>query len=327
MDILIIGGTIFLGRALVEAAVAQGHRVTLFNRGRSNPAAFPELETIIGDRETDLEQLKGRRWDAVIDTCGYAPRLVEVSTEALKGVVEHYTFISTLSVYPPQGASKRDEASELLPYDDEMPEEVSNASYGPLKVGCERVVQRAYPESALIIRAGLIVGPHDPTNRFTYWVTRAAKGGDAIAPPVDQPLQFVDARDMAEFTLRQTESMTNEIYNVTGPERRLAFGEFLACAKEALGSDVRFRHVSDAFLQDQEVGEFMELPLWVNQELAESFMTFDCARALRAGLRFRHLETTIIDTYEWSKSVPDDITKPADLAPGKEQKLLAAIGS
>jgi len=327
MDILIIGGTIFLGRALVEAAVAQGHRVTLFNRGRSNPAAFPELETIIGDRETDLEQLKGRRWDAVIDTCGYAPRLVEVSTEALKGVVEHYTFISTLSVYPPQGASKRDEASELLPYDDEMPEEVSNASYGPLKVGCERVVQRAYPESALIIRAGLIVGPHDPTNRFTYWVTRTAKGGDAIAPPIDQPLQFVDARDMAEFTLRQTESMTNEIYNVTGPERRLAFGEFLACAKEALGSDVQFRHVSDAFLQEQEVGEFMELPLWVNQELAESFMTFDCARALRAGLRFRHLETTIIDTYEWSKSAPDDITKPADLASGKEQKLLAAIGS
>lgn len=325
MDVLIIGGTIFLGRALVEAALARGHRVTLFNRGRSNPAAFPDIETIIGDRETDLEQLKSRRWDAVIDTCGYVPRLVDVSTQALKDVVEHYTFVSTLSVYPLQGASKRDEESELLPYDGEMPEEVSNASYGPLKVGCERVVRRAYPESALIIRAGLIVGPHDPTNRFTYWVTRTARGGDAIAPPVEQPLQFVDVRDIAAFTLRRTESKTNEIYNVTGPARRLAFGEFLAGAKDALGSDVRFRHVSDAFLQEQQVGEFMELPLWVNQELAESFMSFDCARALRAGLRFRPLKTTIIDTYEWSKSMPDDITKPADLAPDKEQALLAAI--
>ena len=325
MDILIIGGTIFLGRALVEAALAQEHKVTLLNRGRSNPAAFPEIETIIGDRETGLDQLKSRRWDAVIDTCGYVPRLVDESTRALKDVVEHYTFISTLSVYPLKGASKRDEESELLPYDGAMPEEVTNASYGPLKVGCERVVQRAYPESALIIRAGLIVGPHDPTNRFTYWVTRTAKGGDAIAPPVDQPLQFVDARDIAEFTVRRIESMTNEIYNVTGPACRLAFGEFLTGAKDALGSDVRFRHVSDAFLQEQQVGEFMELPLWVNQELAESFMTFDFTRALRAGLRFRHFKTTVIDTYEWSKSAPQDMTKPADLPPGKEQKLLAAI--
>ena len=324
MDILIIGGTIFLGRALVEAAAAQGHRVTLFNRGRSDPAAFPEIETIIGDRETDLDLLKGRRWDAVIDTCGYVPRLVELSSEALKGAVEHYTFISTLSVYPLQGAAKRDDESEVLPYDSAMPEEVNGSSYGPLKVGCEQAVRRAYPESALIIRAGLIAGPHDPTNRFTYWVTRTAKGGDAIAPPVDQPVQFVDVRDIAEFTLRRTESMTNEIYNVTGPARRLSFGEFLAGAKEALGSDVCFRHVSDAFLQEQQVGEFMELPLWVNQELAESFMTFDCTKALRAGLRFRHLETTVIDTYEWSKSTPEDIAKPADLSPGKEQALLAA---
>ena len=252
-------------------------------------------------------------------------RLVELSTQALKDTVGHYTFISTLSVYPLQGAAKRGEESELLPFDGEMLEEVKNASYGPLKIGCDRAVQRANPESALIIRAGLIVGPHDPTNRFTYWVTRTAKGGDAIAPPADQPLQFVDARDIAEFTLRRTESMTNEIYNVTGPARRLAFGEFLVGAKATLGSDARFRHVSDAFLQERQVGEFMESPLWVNKELAESFMTFDCARALRAGLRFRHLETTIIDTYEWSKSMPEDITKPADLAPGKERELLAAI--
>lgn len=325
MDVLIIGGTIFLGRALVEAALARGHRVTLFNRGRSNPAAFPGIETVIGDRETGLERLKGSRWDAVIDTCGYVPRLVELSTQALKDAVGYYTFISTLSVYPLQGAAKRDEESETLAYDSEMPEAVNGASYGPLKVGCEQAVRRAYPGRALIIRAGLIAGPHDPTNRFTYWVTRAAKGGDAIAPPFDQPLQFVDVRDIADFTLRQAESMTDETYNVTGPARRLTFGEFLAGAKTALGSDVCFWHLSDAFLQERQIEEFMELPLWVNQDLAESFMTFDCARALRAGLRFRPLKRTVVDTYEWSQMAPNDITKPAGLAPDKEREILAAI--
>ena len=325
MDILIIGGTVFLGRALVTAAVTRGHNVTMFNRGRTNPSAFPEIATILGDREVDLDRLKGRRWDAVIDTCGYVPRVVDLSAQALKSAVEHYTFVSTLSVYPLQGSSNRDEGSEALPYDGEMAEEVTNVSYGPLKVGCEQVVQRAYPESALIIRAGLIVGPHDPTNRFTYWVTRTAKGGDAIAPPADQPLQFVDVRDIAEFTVRQTESMANEIYNVTGAARQLTFGELLARAKDAVGSDVRFCHVSDAFLQEQQVGEFMELPLWVNQQLAKGFMSFDCAKALRAGLRFRELETTILDTLKWAKSVPDDTEKPADLPPDKEQALLDAI--
>ena len=325
MDILIIGGTVFLGRALVTAAVSRGHRVTLFNRGQTNPSAFPEIETIIGDREADLDQLKCRRWDAVVDTCGYVPRVVDLSAQALKSAVEHYTFISTLSVYPLQGSSNRDEGSEVLPYGDEMAEEVTNISYGPLKVGCERMVQGAYPESALIIRAGLIVGPHDPTNRFTYWVTRTAKGGVAIAPPADQPLQFVDVRDIAEFTVRQTESMANEIYNVTGPARRFSFGDLLASARDAVGSDVTFRHVSDAFLQGQQVEEFMELPLWVNQQLAESFMSFECAKALRAGLRFRRLDTTILDTLKWAKSTPDDVEKPADLPAEKEQALLAAI--
>ena len=170
MNILIIGGTVFLGRALVEAALEAGHQVTLFNRGISAPAAFPAVETIIGDRESDLARLNGRRWDAVIDTCGYLPRLVRLSAEALREAVGHYTFISTLSVYPPAGAARRDESAAVLTLDDETVEAVGAETYGPLKTHCERALAAAFSGTCLIIRSGLIVGPHDPTNRFTYWV-------------------------------------------------------------------------------------------------------------------------------------------------------------
>lgn len=218
MDILIIGGTRFVGRALVDVAQARGHTVTLFNRGKTNPDVYPNVETIVGDRETDLDKLEGHTWDAVIDTCGYVPRIVKLSAEALKDKAKHYTFISSISVYPVVGAPNRDEESELLTMEDETVEEITNETYGPLKVLCEQAVQDAFPDGTLIIRPGLIVGPHDPTNRFTYWVTRTAKGGDAIAPSAEQPMQFVDARDLAEFTIKQVEAGVCDVYNVTGPE-------------------------------------------------------------------------------------------------------------
>lgn len=324
MNILIIGGTVFLGRALVEAALEAGHQVTLFNRGISAPAAFPAVETIIGDRESDLARLNGRRWDAVIDTCGYLPRLVRLSAEALREAVGHYTFISTLSVYPPAGAAQRDESAAVLTLDDETVEEVGAETYGPLKTHCERALAAAFPGTCLIIRSGLIVGPHDPTNRFTYWVRRAAAGGDAIAPPAAQPVQFVDAGDLARFTLRLTEAGAGGVYNVTGPAERLSFGELLSAAKAALETDVQFHHVSDGFLREHEIGEFMELPLWINAELANSFMTFDIGKARAHGLDFRPLERTIQDTWHWARSLPDDIEKPADLPPAREATLLKA---
>ncbi len=324
MRILIIGGTVFLGRALVAAALAAGHNVCLFNRGRSAPDAFPALETILGDRERDLDQLAGRSWDAVIDTCGYLPRHVRLSAGALRGSVKHYTFISTLSVYPPAGAPGRDESADLLPPPDEAVDEVTGETYGPLKALCENAVLEAFPDAGLIIRSGLIVGPHDPTNRFTYWVTRAAKGGDAIAPPAGQPLQFIDVRDIAEFTLRQIESGATGISNVTGPARRLNFGELLPRIRDALKSDVQFHHVTDAFLRKHEVGEFMGLPLWINRELAESFMTFSIERALRQGLTFRPLAQTIRDTFAWAGALPRDVAKPADLPAAREAALLRA---
>ena len=324
MDILIIGGTKFLGPALVAKALASGHSVTLFNRAQSSQAVFAGVETIKGDRETDLHQLAGRNWDAVIDTCGYFPRHVKLSAEALSKTANHYTFVSTLSVYSMDGAPNRDESAEVLTMEDETADEVTNETYGPLKVLCEAVVRSAFPHNSLIIRSGLIVGPRDPTNRFTYWVTRAARGGEAIAPPAEQPIQFVDARDIAAFTIRQVEARSNGTYNVTGPAQGLTFGELLPLVKVALGSDVRFHHASDEVLRKSDVGEFMELPLWVNAALAESFMTFNFDKALRSGLTFRPLKQTIQDTYEWALTQPADTPKPADLPLEKEAELLRA---
>ncbi len=324
MNLLIIGGTIFLGRALVDSARQRGHNITLFNRGLSQPDAYPDIETIRGDRNSDLARLGGRHWDAVIDTCAYQPSQLRLSTAALRTAVEHYCFISTLSVYPVAGESDRDESAPVLSLAKEASEEVTAESYGPLKVGCEAALMTAFPQSALIIRAGLIVGPYDPSNRFTYWVTRAAKGGAAIAPPAEQPLQFIDVRDLAAFVLQGLERRMSGIYNVTGPAKPISFAELLPRAKAALGSEVRFHHLSDDFLRRQGVAEFMGLPLWLNSEAAESFMSFNIERARSAGLAFRPLAQTIRDTYEWARALPDGIPKPADLSAEQESALLAA---
>ncbi len=324
MDLLIIGGTNFLGPALVFEALADGHRVTLFNRGVSGSDFKADVEMIIGDRETDLERLAGRKWDAVIDTCGYVPRLVRLSAAALRDSIERYVFISTLSVYPMLGGANRDESSEVLRLEDEAVEEVTGESYGPLKVLCEAAAQLYFPGRSLAIRSGLIVGPRDPSNRFTYWARRTAKGGQVIAPPAEQPIQFIDARDLAAFILRLVEARASGAYNVTGPARRMTFGELLPVMKLALDSDAQFHHCSDEFLREHEVSEFMELPLWVNRELAESFMTFNIDRALGDGLSFREPQETIRDTWEWARRQPPDAPRPADLPPAKEAALLEA---
>ncbi|MEW6402172.1 MAG: NAD-dependent epimerase/dehydratase family protein, partial [Chloroflexota bacterium] len=200
MKILIIGGTRFLGRHLVNSARARGHEVTLFNRGQTNPDLFRRVEKIWGDREKDLDQLKGRNWDAVIDTCGYVPRVVRMSAEALKESVENYVFISSLSIYPDFRKRGLNETDPVAKLQDESVEEVTGETYGPLKALCERVVQDVFGIDSLVIRPGLIVGPHDPTDRFTYWPVRVARGGDVLAPDgPDAFTQFIDARDLADF--------------------------------------------------------------------------------------------------------------------------------
>ena len=202
MKLLILGGTAFLGRHLVEAALAAGHELTLFNRGRTNPGLFPAAEELHGDRTEGLEPLRGRRWDAVVDTCGFVPRFVGTAVDLLAEAAGHYTFVSSISAYADLGSPGLREDAPLATMEDETVEEIRGDTYGPLKALCEEVVRRGFPDRCLIVRPGLIVGPHDPTDRFTWWPWRMAQGGQALAAePRDAPVQVVDARDLAAWML------------------------------------------------------------------------------------------------------------------------------
>jgi 2'-hydroxyisoflavone reductase len=313
MRILIIGGTVFVGRHLVEAALARGHEVTLFNRGLHNPDIFPEVEKLRGDREVSLDALRGGRWDAVVDTCGYVPRVVRASAELLADAVELYIFISSLSVLADTSKPGSDENSPVGTLSDPTLEEKTGETYGPLKALCEQAVEQALPGRALNIRPGLIVGPHDPTGRFTYWPLRVARGGEVLAPGRPQrPVQFIDARDLADWTIRMAEARRSGVFNATGPDRTLTMGELLETCREVSANDARFTWVSDEFLAGAGVGEWMELPLWLNEEASPDslgFMSINCAKAVSHGLTFRPLAQTVRDTLEWAKGL-SETTEP-----------------
>lgn len=324
MDLLIIGGTRFLGRALVEAAVQFGHGVTLFNRGQTNPDLYPELERLTGDRDGGLDALKGRRWDAVIDTCGFVPRLVRDSAGLLAVAVDHYTFISSINAYRDASVVGIDESAPLARMEDESVEEITGDTYGPLKVLCEEAITEAMGGRALHVRSGLIVGPHDPSDRFTYWPHRVEKGGEILAPgDREAPVQFIDVRDSAEWTLRAIEARLTGPFNVTGPDYRLPMEQFLTTCQQVGGSDAAFTWVSDAFLLENEVAAYTEMPLWVPAEFA-GFSTVNVDRATSAGLTFRPLEETIYDTLEWRATRPEDYQWRSGLAPEREEELLQA---
>ncbi len=218
MDLLILGGTGFLGRHLVERALAYGHRVTLFNRGLSGPDLFPEVETIRGDREGNLSALRGRRWDAVIDTCGYVPRVVRASAALLAGAVDHYTFVSSISVYSDAIEPGADEGAPVKELADPTVEEVTGETYGGLKALCERAAEEEMPGKVLNIRPGLISGPHDPTDRFTYWPRRISAGGEVLAPDrLERRVQFIDVRDLAVWIVKMSAERRTGTYNATDP--------------------------------------------------------------------------------------------------------------
>lgn len=326
MELLIIGGTIFLGRYLVESALERGHRVTLFNRGQHSPELFPEVEKLRGDRDGGLDALRGRRWDAVIDTCGYVPRIVRASAELLAGAVDHYTFISSISVYAKLDRPGMDEQAELGRLDDETVEQITGETYGPLKVLCERAVEQALPGRALIVRPGLIVGPHDVSDRFPYWPRRVARGGEVLAPGHPRVLtQIIDVRDLADWTVAMAERRATGAYNATGPAAPLTMGEVLETCREVTGSDARFTWVDDAFLLGQGVGPWMELPLWVPEEPdSAGFSAVDCSRAIGAGLTFRPLADTVRATLAWDAARPADTPRRAGLAAEREAQVLAA---
>jgi 2'-hydroxyisoflavone reductase len=323
MDLLILGGTRFLGRYLVEAALRDGHGVTLFNRGLSGPDLFPEVETIEGDRDGDLPALRGRRWDAAIDTCGYVPRLVRASAGLLADAVDHYTFVSSISVYTDDLGPGADEDAPVEELEDPTVEDVTGETYGGLKALCERSVEEEMPGRVLNVRPGLISGPHDPTDRFTYWPRRVAGGGEVLAP--DRPerqVQYIDARDLAAWMVKMSAEQQSGTYNATGPDYGLQMGKLLEECEAVGGGGAEFVWVSEEFLEENGVEPFTEMPLWVPREYA-AMMEVDCGRAIGAGLTFRPVSETVRDVLRW-----DGEREKADLAAGlkpeRERELLSA---
>jgi 2'-hydroxyisoflavone reductase len=322
MKILILGGTAFLGRHLVENALTRGHTLTLFNRGRTNPNLFPNVETIQGDRKLSLAPLADRTWDIVIDTSGYHPRDVRAAAELLAPNVSRYIFISTISVYSDFSTPNPNEDAPVARLDDPDNAEVSNETYGPLKTHCEDVVQALYGQRSLIIRPGLIVGPHDPTDRFTYWPVRAQRGGEILAPQAPTvPVQYIDVRDLAAWTNRAAEGNLTGVYNATGPATPQSIGEFLESCRRVAGVESTFTWVSPEFIAENNIVPFLELPLWIPPDMA-GLLTVDCSRAIAAGLTFRPTDEIVQATLDWHATRPADTQLKAGLAPDREAALL-----
>lgn len=331
MRILILGGTVFLGRHLVEAALAQGHEITLFTRGISNPELFPEVERLHGNRmdgdEEGLALLRRRQWDAVIDTSGYVPRIVRASAQALASSVGLYAFISTISVYASTRQPGQDESAPVGTLTDSSVEEVTGETYGPLKALCEQAVETAVPARALIIRPGLIVGPHDPTDRFTYWPHRAARGGEIVAPgDPSTSVQFIDARDLAEWILHMVERGETGVYNATGPNEPITMWDVLDTCRAVSGADAHITWMEDRFLLDAGIAPWTEMPLWIPASApdAPGFSAIDCRRAQASGLTTRPLADTARATLEWVATQPAGHHWRAGITSEREAELLAA---
>ncbi len=316
MRILFLGGTQFLGRHAVDAARERGHEITIFTRGQTRPELHPDVEKLHGDRDGNLGALRGRDFDAVVDTSGYVPRLVRETLDAL-GDVGHYTFVSSVSVYadlssPPTVSSA---VAEL-----ETPTEDWREAYGPLKALCEEAVRERHPD-AFVPRPGLIVGPWDPTGRFTYWPVRLAAGGRVLAPaPPDASAQVIDVRDLAAWLVHAAEQRLAGTFNaVDTPTTRHVLVE---TCREVAAADAEIEWVDSAFLLEQDVGEWMELPLWLASPEYAGMLSVDASPALAAGLEPRPLVETVRDTLAWAQSGDAPADPPAGLERAKEQAVL-----
>ncbi len=312
-----------MGRHLVKAALDAGHEVTIFNRGQTDPGAFPDVEELHGDREGDMSALEGRTFDSVIDTSGYLPRVVKRSAELLRDATDHYCFISSISVYKDftKGGLHESSAVEVLP----EPSEDVEKYYGALKALCDGEVQAVFAEGALIVRPGLIVGPYDPTNRYTYWVTRAATGGQLLAPaPASAPVQFIDVRDLSEWTIALCERKVGGVFNATSTE--MPFKEMLQGAIGAAGTEPEIVWVDTDFLVEAGVEEWMELPLWVGSDEWAGIMRVDVSKAVGEGLTFRPPLETAAATLRWASAL-ENPPGTAGLAREKEEALLSSWSS
>ena len=337
MNLLILGGTGFTGPNQVRYALSRGHKVTTFNRGKTHPGELPsEVEQLVGDRNGQLDALKNRKWDVVIDNPTSVPVWVRNAAQVLKGNVDRYVFISTISVYADTSKPGTDETAPLAKYSgaDAMKESRDSilaskyALYGPLKALSEQEAEKCFPKKTLVIRPGLIVGPRDETDRFSYWPVRIDRGGEVLAPgdPSD-PVQFIDARDLAEWTIRMVENGETGIYNATGPERKLGIGEMLNGIKDANKSNANFTWLDADFLAAQKVEPWSDMPVWIPPRGEEAGANqISNKRALAKGLSFRPLAETARDTLAWFKSQPQDRQSKlrAGLTPKREVEVLAA---
>lgn len=333
--LLILGGTAFLGPEIVGAAKQRGWTITLFNRGKTHPEFFPELEKLRGDRKNDLKSLEGRDWDYCVDTSGYVPRHVRDSATLLRDHVKQYVFISTISVYgesvPKIGTDENDPTGALPEGTDPTTEAVSGATYGPLKALCEKAAEDSMPGRVTNIRPGLIVGPNDPTDRFTYWPVRVAKGGDVLCPGTpNDPVQVIDVRDLAEWTVQCLERGLVGVYNATGPEGGMPIGQMLEACKHAAGPscDAKFLWGDAKFLEEQKVGPWQDMPTWVppDGEMA-GFSRIAVGKAIAAGLKFRPIEDTARDTLAWWRTLPAErqAKLKAGISAEREAAALAAL--
>jgi 2'-hydroxyisoflavone reductase len=321
MRVLIIGGTRFVGRHIAEAALAAGHELVLLNRGITGPDVLPQVEHLRADRERDLPAaLDGRTFDAVVDTCAYFPRHVDALAPAADRI-GHYTLISTISVYHEPITPGSDESARVWTFAIAPPQEIASAAdYGGLKVLCERAAQAYFPERALIVRAGLLAGPHDHTARFTYWARRFARGGEILAADPNQPVQLLDARDLAAWIIRSLEWGTHGVFNAAGPASPTIFADLTAACRRATGSTATVDWVGSPFLLANHVEPWTELPLWLPPEQA-ALCQIDNRRALAQGLRCRSLAETAADVLAQGEG---DRSKQGFLTPARERELLHA---
>jgi 2'-hydroxyisoflavone reductase len=333
LRILILGGTGFIGPHQVRYAIARGHKVSVFNRGRRQADLPDSVEHLFGDRNDNLESLKRREWDVVIDNPTTLPKWVRDSASLLKDAARQYVFISTISVYADVSRPGMDETSALLKYEgeDAMAEkEVKLQLYGPLKALSEREAEKWFPGRATIIRPGLIVGPGDTSDRFAYWPVRIDRGGEILAPgtPSD-PVQFIDARDLAEWTIRVVERGTLGIYNATGPRSPLSMAEMLYGIRAVISGskEIRFTWADAKFLSEQKVRAWSDMPVWVSDSPENAgFSRVSIERAVSKGLTFRPLADTARETLEWFKTLPEERRAKmlAGLPEEREKAVLAA---
>jgi 2'-hydroxyisoflavone reductase len=333
LKILLLGGTRFIGVPITELALKRGHTVTFFNRGKTNADLFPQIERITGDRNGELDGLKDRKWDAVIDTSAYVPRVVKLSAELLGPNVGQYLFVSSISVYP-NFAEPRTEDSAVGTLKDETVEKVDAETYGPLKALCEKAAEAAMPGRVTVLRPGLIVGPHDSTDRFTYWPARAARGGDMLAPgtPRDR-IQIIDARDLAAFALDTLERRVYGTFNLVSPPGMFTMGdvvnESIRAAKSLVKPSPPPRAVwaSAAFLEKQKVSGWSDMPVWLAATGDDAaFAETSSARALKEGLKITPMRKTVHDALEWHLTRPESerAKLKAGIDAAREQEVLAA---